>query len=168
MDAKDGRHLRKRRLSEPYGIPFRCLYSVNISNLMFAGRNISATHVGLSTTRVMGTIGVLGQAAGTAAAIAVRNNLLPRQAGEQRIKEIQAVLMEDDCFLPGFRREISPLSKEGNLSCEYGDCSVLHNGMERRIWGNDNGYCGKPIRQSNIPSGSLLIFLRYAWCLTAI
>lgn len=143
MDAKDGRHLRKRRLSEPYGIPFRCLYSVNISNLMFAGRNISATHVGLSTTRVMGTIGVLGQAAGTAAAIAVRNNLLPRQAGEQRIKEIQAVLMEDDCFLPGFRREISPLSKEGNLSCEYGDCSVLHNGMERRIWGNDNGYCGK-------------------------
>ena len=81
MDAKDGRHLRKRRLSEPYGIPFRCLYSVNISNLMFAGRNISATHVGLSTTRVMGTIGVLGQAAGTAAAIAVRNNLLPRQAG---------------------------------------------------------------------------------------
>ena len=143
MDAKNGGHLRKRRLSEPYGIPFRCLYSVNISNLMFAGRNISATHVGISTTRVMGTVGVLGQAAGTAAAIAVKNNLLPRQAGQKKIKEIQATLMEDDCFLPGFRREISQLSKQGNLTCEYGDCSVLHNGMERRIWGNDNGYCGK-------------------------
>ena len=58
-----GMHLQKRRLSEPYGIPYRCLYSKNIDNLMFAGRNISATHIGFSTTRVMGTVGLLGQAA---------------------------------------------------------------------------------------------------------
>ena len=136
-------HLQKRRLKEPYGIPFRCLYSKNIDNLMFAGRNISASHVGISTTRVIGTVGVLGQAAGTAAAIAVKNDMLPRETGQKLIRQIQAQLMEDDCFLPGFRREIAPLSKEAALSCDYGDCSDLHNGIDRRIWGRDNGYYGK-------------------------
>ena len=72
MDAKGGAHLQKRRLSEPYPIPFRSLYSHNIENLMFAGRNISASHVAFSSTRVMGTIGLLGQAAGTGAAPPVR------------------------------------------------------------------------------------------------
>ena len=143
MGGHAGSHLQKRRLSEPYGIPYRCLYSRNIDNLMFAGRNISTTHLGLSTSRVMGTVGVLGQAAGTAAAIAVRNGLTPREAGQQRIGEIQAQLMEDDCFLPGFRRQIPEVSKNAVLTCDYGDCSALHNGLDRRIWGNDNGYFGK-------------------------
>ena len=62
MDAKGGGHLQKRRLSEPYSIPLRSLYSINIDNLMFAGRNISASHVAFSSTRIMGTIGVIGQA----------------------------------------------------------------------------------------------------------
>lgn len=138
-----GMHLQKRRLTEPYGIPYRCLYSKNIDNLMFAGRNISATHIGFSTTRVMGTVGVLGQAAGTAAAIAVQHGLNPRQAGQQLIHQIQHQLLEDDCFLPGLRREIPAVSKEAVLSCDYGDCSNLHNGLDRRIWGMDHGYYGK-------------------------
>ena len=37
----------------PFGIPYRALYSRNIENLLFAGRNISTTHVAMSTTRVM-------------------------------------------------------------------------------------------------------------------
>lgn len=143
MDAKGGAHLQKRRLSEPYPIPFRCLYSHNIDNLMFAGRNISASHVAFSSTRVMGTIGVLGQAAGTGAAIAVRNGLTPRAVCAQRIEEIQDALMEDDCFLPGLRRKIAPLSQQAVLTCDYGDCSDLINGIDRRIWGKDNGYFGK-------------------------
>ena len=143
MDAKGGAHLQKRRLSEPYPIPFRSLYSHNIENLMFAGRNISASHVAFSSTRVMGTIGLLGRAAGTGAAIAVQHGLMPRQACQQYITEIQDTLMEDDCFLPGLRRKIAPLSKEATLTCDYGDCSDLINGLDRRIWGKDNGYFGK-------------------------
>ncbi|MDR0901306.1 MAG: FAD-dependent oxidoreductase, partial [Opitutaceae bacterium] len=144
MDSVDGgKHLRKRRLSEPYNIPFGSICSKNIANLMFAGRNISATHVAIATTRVMGTCGILGQAAGTAAWVAIQNKLPPREAGKQKIREIQAALMEDDCFLPGFKREISPLSKNAELTCEYGDCSDLRNGLDRRVWGRDNGYFGK-------------------------
>ena len=143
MNAKGGAHLQKRRLSEPYGIPLRCLYSNTIDNLMFAGRNISASHIAFSSSRVMGTIGVIGQAAGTAAAIAVKENLLPRKACETKIREIQDALMEDDCFLPGLRRRISALTRKAHLSCDYGDCSQILNGIDRRIWGMDNGYFGK-------------------------
>ncbi len=143
MDAKGGRHVQRKRLKEAYSIPFRSLYSCNIDNLMFAGRNISASHVAFGTTRVMGTIGVIGQAAGTGAALAVKHGLLPRQACEQIITEIQDTLMEDDCFLPGFKRKISPLTQKATLTCDYGDCSAILNGIDRRIWGNDNGYYGK-------------------------
>ena len=143
MDAKGEGHLQKRRLSEPYSIPLRSLYSKNIDNLMFAGRNISASHVAFSSTRVMGTIGVIGQAAGTAAAIAVANRLTPREAAKIKIADIQKALMDDDCFLPGFKREVSELAKKAVLTTEYGDPSALLNGIDRRIWGNDNGYFGK-------------------------
>lgn len=143
MDGKGGNHLQKRRLSEPYGIPLRCLYSVNVPNLLFAGRNISATHIAFSTTRVMGTIGVMGQAAGIAAAVALRCGLTPREVARQRAREVQALLMEDDCFLPHFRREPSPLSQSAALSCDYGDCASLQSGLDRKIWGQDNGYWGR-------------------------
>ena len=110
---------------------------------MFAGRNISASHVAFSSTRVMGTIGVIGQAVGTAASIAVKYGLSPREVTKTKITEVQKALMDDDCFLPKFHREPSALSKEATLTCDYGDCSALLNGIDRRIWGNDNGYYGK-------------------------
>ena len=51
--------------------------------------------------------------------------------------------MDDDCFLPGLRREISPLARAATLTADYGDASDLLNGVDRRIWGRDNGYFGK-------------------------
>ena len=38
-----------------YGIPLRSLYSRNVPNLFMAGRDGSFTHMGLASTRVMGT-----------------------------------------------------------------------------------------------------------------
>lgn len=140
MNGADGNHLQKKRLTEPYGIPLRSLYSKNVENLMFAGRNISASHLAFATTRVMGTCGVMGQAVGTAAALAVRYDMSIRQLAAEKIEELQDTLMEDDCFLPGIRRKISPLCTTKTLEADWGDASVLLNGTERKIWGNDNGY----------------------------
>ncbi len=148
MKSEGGAHLQKRRLREPYGIPFRCLYSRNIDNLMCAGRNISATHIGFSTARVMGTCGVVGQAVGTAAVVATRHGVLPREVGQKYIGEVQSILMEDDCWLPHIRRPIAPLTANASLTVGYGDGSALTNGLDRRVWGNDNGYfgmCNRPI-----------------------
>lgn len=135
-------HLQKNRLTEPYGIPLRSLYSKNIANLMFAGRNISASHLAFASTRVMGTCGILGQAVGTAAAMMIQNHISARQLCAEKIGELQAVLMEDDCFLPGIKRKMSPLCTLETLSADWGDASALLNGTERKIWGNDNGYWG--------------------------
>lgn len=118
----------------PYGIPYRALYSKNIENLMFAGRNMSATHMGMSSTRVMGTTGVMGQAIGTAAAIAVKNGLTPHGVYQKKITELQDILMEQDQFLPWKKRKIPSLTLEAETSHE-----ILRNGIERDRDDNDNG-----------------------------
>lgn len=83
-----------------YTIPYRCFYSRNIDNMLMAGRNISATKIAMSSTRVMGTCSVGGQAAGTAAGLCVQYHCLPRELGD-RIHVLQQRLIEDDCFIPG-------------------------------------------------------------------
>ncbi len=142
MNATNEGHLQKVRLKEPYTIPFRSLYSVNIENLMFAGRNLSATHLAFASARVMGTCAVMGQGVGTAAAVAIKRGVLPRELGKTYIKEVQHLLLEDDCFLPGLTRTMPELTKKATLSAEYGDAALLQNGLDRKIWGNDNGYWG--------------------------
>ena len=142
LTGQEGAHLQKRRLTDAYGIPFRSLYSRNIDNLMFAGRNISATHIGFSTVRVMGTCGIMGQAVGTAAAVGIRYGLLPREIGRQKIREVQERLMEDDCFLPHVKRAVPELSRIAELSSRFGPCENLRNGVDRRFHGADNGWYG--------------------------
>jgi len=83
-----------------YEIPFRCLYSKNVSNLLFAGRNISQTHIALSSTRVMATCALMGQAVGTAAALCIKKKVLPRELGQKYINELQEQLLRDDVFIP--------------------------------------------------------------------
>jgi len=61
-----------------YQIPYRCLVPKKIDNLLVAGRCISTTHEANGSTRVMPICMALGQAAGTAAALAVKQNVGPR------------------------------------------------------------------------------------------
>ncbi len=122
----------------PYGIPYRCLYSRNIENLMFAGRNISTTHAALSSTRIMGTCSLLGQAAGTAAAISVEKGMTPRNVGSCEISALQTMLMEDDCFLPGMPRPVSALTKQADKLATQGDTGCLVDGIERAMGGESH------------------------------
>ncbi|MCE5251442.1 FAD-dependent oxidoreductase [bacterium] len=123
----------------PFGIPYRSLYSRNIDNLFFAGRNISATHAAMSATRVMATCATLGQAVGVAAAIAVKDGLSPRGVYERKTTLLKQTLMDDDCYLPWNVREVPGLSKTAKLSSSGGDTSVLVNGIDRPVGNADNG-----------------------------
>ena len=118
-------------VQEPYGIPLRCLCSKDIDNLMFAGRNISVTHAVLSSTRVMGTCSVIGQAAGTAAAVALQQGILPRKVAQEHYRTVQKLLMDDGAFLPHLRREVSLLTKQARLNLPKQDRQLLLNGLER-------------------------------------
>ncbi|MFE2843300.1 FAD-dependent oxidoreductase [Streptomyces scopuliridis] len=81
-----------------YHIPYRSLYSVNTSNLLFAGRDISASHVAFGSTRVMATCATLGQAAGTAAALCAGHGVTPRALD---IAELQRTLLREDASVIG-------------------------------------------------------------------
>ena len=124
----------------PFGIPYRCLYSRDVANLFCAGRNISASHAALSATRVMATCATLGQAAGTAAAIAVREGCMPRGVYEGWTKELKQTLMDDDCYLPWNVRQVPALTQQASLSAPVGDPEPLRNGLDRPIDGADNGW----------------------------
>ena len=127
-------------VSSPYGISYRSLYSRNIDNLLFAGRNISVSHAALSSTRVMATCAIIGQAAGTAAGIAIREGIDPRGVAEHFTHELQQTLLRDDCYLPRVVRDIPALSRDARLSASEGDPSKLRNGIDRPVGeeGNDH------------------------------
>ncbi|AHF94646.1 hypothetical protein OPIT5_22640 [Opitutaceae bacterium TAV5] len=62
-----------RELAAPYGVPFRCLLPLEFDNLMVACRGASFSSVAVSSCRLSRTMMQLGQAAGTAAALAIRH-----------------------------------------------------------------------------------------------
>ena len=79
----------------PFSIPFRSLYSKNVDNLLMAGRNISASHLGMSNTRVMLTCAILGHAAGTGAAFCVQENTSPRGVYQNHMAALQQQLLKE-------------------------------------------------------------------------
>ncbi len=78
----------------PYPIPYRCLYSRNVTNLFMAGRNISVTHVALGTIRVMRTTGMLGEVAGMAASICSKYKVNPREVYEKYFDDMKALMVK--------------------------------------------------------------------------
>lgn len=65
-------------LEAPYSLPYRCLVPRDVDGLLVAGRCISGDHVALASFRVQSHAMALGQAAGTAAALAARRGETPR------------------------------------------------------------------------------------------
>lgn len=66
------------RVGRAYGIPYRALLPRNVDRLLVAGRCISAGRKALASARITGTCMAMGQAAGTAAALAALSNRRPR------------------------------------------------------------------------------------------
>ncbi len=127
----------------PYGISYRCLYSRNVRNLMFAGRVASCTHTAMSSTRVMGTCASMGQAVGTAAAMAIAQGLLPAQMGGQ-IRPLQQALLDDDAYIPGVVQKIPSLSRRATLRAEAGDAEPLRDGVNRQVGENPHCWTAAP------------------------
>ncbi|MBS1857624.1 MAG: FAD-dependent oxidoreductase [Acidobacteria bacterium] len=95
------------RPPEVYDIPLRSLYSRNIANLWMAGRNISASYVAFTSSRVMATCAVEGQAIGTAAAMCADAGIPPRAlAGDPRlVARLRQRLLRDDQTIKHARNE---------------------------------------------------------------
>lgn len=85
-----------------YQIPYRSLYSRNITNLFLAGRIISASHVAFASTRVMATAAYVSQAVGVAAAVCKEQNVLPADIfNKGHIATLQQRLLKTGQYVPG-------------------------------------------------------------------
>ena len=106
-----------------YQIPYRAMYSRDISNLFLAGRLISASHVAFGSTRVMATTGHSAQAVGMAAAICNEKGMEPRDLFQPlQMKELQQRLLGIGHYIPEVTSEDPQnlaLSAKASASSEY-------------------------------------------------
>ena len=127
----------------PYGIPYGCLYAKRIDNLVFAGRCHSATHVAISSTRVMGTAAVMGQAVGTAAALAITRGIAPKKVS-RHMRALQQQLLDDDCYLPWVKQEYSPLAARSKLEASQGNPEPVRDGFNRQVGDDPHAWICRP------------------------
>ena len=76
---------------QDYTIPYGCLLPKNVEGLLLSGRNISGSHLAHSNFRIMSVCIAIGEAAGVAAAISVKQNV---KLSDVDVKEIQKHLGE--------------------------------------------------------------------------
>ncbi|MCA1390784.1 hypothetical protein ABH994_007847 [Bradyrhizobium yuanmingense] len=77
-------------------LPYRMLVPEGVDNLLVAGRCASMTHEGQSAARVSGACFAMGEAAGSAAALALSGNRIPR---EIPIEKLQETLKQQGAFI---------------------------------------------------------------------
>jgi hypothetical protein len=75
-------------LEDSYDIPYRSCLPLNIDGLLVAGRCISATHEAMGSVRSTGSCMAVGQAAGAAAALAVRYATTPKQIKYEELQDL--------------------------------------------------------------------------------
>ena len=94
MEGEPFRSIAKHIPIHPYPIPFRCLYSNNIQNLMMAGRNISVSHVALGTVRLMRTGGMMGEVLGMAASVCKDRGVQPRDIYLEYFSDLEVLMLK--------------------------------------------------------------------------
>ena len=124
--------------------------------MFFAGRNISATHIGFASTRVMATCFAIGQGVGTAAAYSVFNEVIPKDllnVGEH-INSIQQRLLRDDAYLIGILNlDEKDLTLKSKISSESEQSNGLANnivsGQSRAVHGANGASLDRIVSGTN-------------------
>jgi hypothetical protein len=134
-----------------YSIPYGCYCSKTISNLMMAGRNISASKLAMGSTRVMGTCAIGGEAVGVAASNAALLDLTPAEYGKKHMKELQQKLLKNDLYVMGCKNE-DPADKarkamvSATSQREGYEAENVISGVTRREGEHSNLWCSAGIK----------------------
>ena len=80
------------RDGKPFDVPFRCLYSASIDNLMMAGKHISVTHIAGSVTKFMGNGAHHAIATAAAALLCKTYGMTPREVHDAHLGELQTLV----------------------------------------------------------------------------
>jgi hypothetical protein len=76
----------------PFALPYGCLIPEAVDGLLVCEKNISVSHIANGATRLQPTVLGIGQAAGMAAALCVKQNCQPRQLA---VRQLQEALLQD-------------------------------------------------------------------------
>lgn len=110
-----------------YSVPLRCLYSSKVKNLVFAGRDIGATHAAFASTRIMNTCALSGQAAGTLASICASYATAPADMDDELIQTVRQTLLKEDMLVLGCRNsDTNDKAKTARItasSVAHGECT---------------------------------------------
>ena len=174
IDAPDKHPCDQHKVPHLYDIPLRSCVSGNIANLMFAGRNLSATHVAFASTRVMGTCAVVGQGVGVAAAVAAKREVTPSALVEDPalLKAIQQRLLRDDAFLLGrVNEDPDDLARQATVAASSeqpeGPAAHVQSGVARSVHGPKGAPAGRVMpgthRWMSDPAKKLPAWLELRW-----
>jgi len=178
VDAPDEAPCDQHHLPYLYDIPLRSCLAREFDNLLFAGRNFSATHVAFASTRVMATCGVIGQGVGTAVALALRAGVSPAEvpARPELMQAVQQRLLRDDCYLIGVtHRDGDDLVRQAQVivasSAQAGAAAEqIRSGQTRTVQGKGEGICAPPDRANpglhrwmSEPQAGLPAWLEVRW-----
>jgi hypothetical protein len=168
----------QHHLPHLYDVPLRACLARDFDNLLFAGRNISATHVAFASTRVMATCGVIGQGVGTAAALAARAGVAPATIPDDPAlrRAVQQRLLRDDCYLIGVGAEDADdwvrraTAITASSAQPGGEAELVRSGQTRAVHGDGRGICAPPERARrglhrwmSDPAGGLPAWLEVRW-----
>lgn len=103
VDRPDALPCTQVAVPKLYDIPLRSCIARDFSNMLFAGRNFSATHQAFASTRVMATCSVVGQGVGAAAALAASRGIPPAlmPSDPESLQLLRETLLGQDAFLIG-------------------------------------------------------------------
>ncbi|MDR3456246.1 MAG: FAD-dependent oxidoreductase [Verrucomicrobiae bacterium] len=152
-----------------YQIPYRCLYSRNITNLFLAGRIISATHIAFGSTRVMATCAHNAQAVALAAALCHHYKISPREVGRPPyMAELQRNLLRTGQYIPRIALvDQEDLAQQASIvaSSELKLGRLSPNGETRCL--DDAGAIMLPVRPGRLPKLTLSLDVRTSTTLVA-
>lgn len=132
-----------------YDIPYRSYCVKGFKNLFVGGRCIGASKLAMSSTRVMGTCAIGGQAIGTAAAMLCQENA--SDIRDIPIKRLQQKLLQDDCYLPCLHNEDECDHAKNAVITATSEAdgypaSNLVSGVTREIDGHTNAWHSLPMK----------------------
>lgn len=174
IDAVDESPCRQTLSPYLFDIPLRACVCATIPNLMFAGRNISATHIAFASTRVMATCAVMGEGVGVAAAHAIQQGIQPAElpGNQEHMQHIQQHLLKNDAFLIGVTNEdLLDLAKQSRIRASseasgYSACEVI-SGQTRSVHGKHGARTGRANpgthRWISAPDAALPAWVELSW-----
>jgi len=115
-----------------FSVPYGCLVPKQVNGLIVAEKSISVTHIANGCTRLQPSVMLIGQAAGAAAALCVKEKSEPR---DMNVRELQQSLLDAGCWLLSYI-DVTPDSPYFQSVQKVALCGIMRGEGVAEDWAN--------------------------------